>query len=158
VVQVKRKVARVLDFEEHQEFVSYDCTKFIATPSTPKQKRSRKARAPLVQPAQRRFTCSLLKSDGYKPRAVLDGEPKKKKKKSRAKVLVVNQAQLETDNSEAEFGQNVQKDQETEEIPVTPIVVTQNVGMALGIPPEKLTKEQLEAGPNSSTKKKLDNV
>jgi hypothetical protein len=48
-------------------------------------------------------------------------------------------------------------DQEEEEIPVTAIVVMQNVGLALGIPPEKLTKEQLEAGPSNATKSKLAN-
>jgi hypothetical protein len=53
--------------------------------------------------------------------------------------------------------QTAQSDQEEEEIPVTPIVVMQNVGMALGIPPEKLTKEQLEAGPSSTEKSKVTN-
>jgi hypothetical protein len=53
--------------------------------------------------------------------------------------------------------QTVQIDQEEEEIPVTPLVVMQNVGLALGIPPEKLTKEQLEAGPSNSSKSKVAN-
>jgi hypothetical protein len=64
VVLVKRRVPRVLDFEEHQGLVSDDRTEFSATPITPKQKRTRKVRAPLVQPAERRFTRSSLKSDG----------------------------------------------------------------------------------------------
>jgi hypothetical protein len=157
VVQVKRKVARVLDFEEHQGSSDLPhSTKFSATPSTPKQKRPRKVRAPLVQPAEHRFTHSSLISDGYKPKVVIDGEPKKKKI-SIAKVLVVNQAHREKENADVGLEQNIQMDQEAEEILVTPIVVMQNVGLALGIPPEKLTKEQLEAGPTSSTKSKLVN-
>jgi hypothetical protein len=80
VVQVKRKVARVLDFEDHQGASDVlHSIEFSATPSTPKQRRPRKVRAPLLQPAERRFTHSSLKSDGYKPKAVIDGEPKKKK-------------------------------------------------------------------------------
>jgi hypothetical protein len=72
---------------------------------------------------------------------VVDGEPKKKKK-SRAKVLVVNPTQQETKNSEADIlNAEVQKEQESKEFLVMPIVVMQNVGIALGIPLEKLTKE-----------------
>jgi hypothetical protein len=154
---VKRKVARVLDFEDHNaESDVLHSTEFSATLSTPKQKRPRKVRAPLVQPAERMFTRSSLKSDGYKPKAVIDGEPKKKKM-SRAKMLVVNQTHREKENADVGLEQNVQMDQEEEEIPVTPIVVMQNVGLALGIPPEKLTKEQLEAGPSNATKSKLAN-
>jgi hypothetical protein len=82
----------------------------------------------------------------------MDVEPKKKKP-SRAKMLVVNQIHSEQENAE----ENVDHDQDVEEIPVTPIVVMQNVGLALGIPPEKLTKEQLEAGPSNASKSKLAN-
>jgi hypothetical protein len=90
VIQVRRKVARILDFEDHHaESAVLHNTEFSATPSTPKKKRPRKVRAPLVQPAECRFTRSSLKYDGYKPKAVFDGEPKKKKL-SRAKILVVN--------------------------------------------------------------------
>jgi hypothetical protein len=157
VIQVKRKVARVLDFEDHHaEFDILHSTEFSATPSTPKKKCPRKVRAPLVQPAERRFTRSSLKSDGYKPKAVIDGEPKKKKM-SRAKMLVVNQTHIKKENADVGLEQNVQIDQEEEEIPVTPIVVMQNVGLALGISPEKLTKEHLEAGPSNFTKSKLAN-
>jgi hypothetical protein len=152
VIQVKRKVARVLDFEDQPAAADIlQSTEFSATPSTPKKKRSRKVRAPLVQPAERRFTRSALKSNGYKPKAVMDVEPKKKKP-SRAKMLVVNEIHSEQENAEGDLDHG-----QEEEIPVTPIVVMQNVGLALGIPPEKLTKEQLEVGPSNATKSKLAN-
>jgi hypothetical protein len=97
-----------------------------------------------------------LKSDGYKAKAVLDGEPKKKKL-NRAKLLVVNQSSTVMENAEVSLEQTAQIDQEEEEIPVTPIMVMQNVGLALGIPPKKLTKEQLEAGPSTTEKSKVTN-
>jgi hypothetical protein len=46
----------------------------------------------------------------------------------------------------------------TADIPVTPLPVLQSVGIALGIAPEKLTREQLEAEPVKGNTKKADNV
>ncbi|KAM0841196.1 hypothetical protein ACQ4PT_059175 [Festuca glaucescens] len=75
-------------------------------------------------------------------------EPKIKKK-SRAKMLLVTSS-----SSDKEGTRDKKVEGETGEtgdhIPVTPLHVMQRVGVALGIAPEKLTKEQLEADPKEA--------
>jgi hypothetical protein len=82
-------------------------------------------------------------------------EKAKAKSKPRAKYLLQVIEEKEKDNSLSRGCDAVQqkkkgKEQHKVPSPVTPIVVMQKVGIQLGIPPEKLTKEQLEADPSES--------
>jgi hypothetical protein len=99
-----------------------------------------------VQPETRRFTRSALKADGYRPKPVI--EKAKPKGKPRAKLLQL------IENNEANTAAHEQKEKmkEKEKVttPATPIVVMQRVGRELGISPDKLTKEKLEAVPSIS--------
>jgi hypothetical protein len=62
---------------------------------------------------------------------------------SRAKLLVVaDKAEEEGEKQQEKSTQEAQ-----EEIHVTPVHILQRVGRELGIAPEKLTKNQLEADP-----------
>jgi hypothetical protein len=55
-----------------------------------------------------------------------------------------------TDNNQLYVGQSRHKDKAKVPSPATPIQVMQRVGHELGISPDKLTKELLEADPSSS--------
>ncbi|KAM0895253.1 hypothetical protein ACQ4PT_023971 [Festuca glaucescens] len=145
VLPKERLVARSLDFDKPtDEFTS---TVFSATPMTAKTKRGRKSKTLVVQPQERRFTRSCLKKGGCRPAPVLAVQPHSKKK-ARAKFLLVL-PQDEEAEAEEETAQE-EDDQEYINIPATPIAVMQRVGSELGIAPEKLTKEKLEADPASS--------
>ncbi|KAM0904181.1 hypothetical protein ACQ4PT_018191 [Festuca glaucescens] len=129
-----------------QEYIPMESRDLLL--STPKKKRTRKSAAPVVQLSERRFTRSCLSKEGYRPKHMLAVEPKIKKK-SRAKMLLVTRS-----SSDKEGTQDKKVEGETGEtgdhIPVTPLHVMQRVGVALGIAPEKLTKEQLEADPKEA--------
>ncbi|KAM0847511.1 hypothetical protein ACQ4PT_054974 [Festuca glaucescens] len=114
-----------------------------------RKKRARKVDAPLVQSTERRFTRSCLKMDGYRPKPVLVVQPKIRNK-TRAKCLLVS---LEKEAQHQEQMEE-QSDEEQDQVPITPISVMQRVGLALGIAPEKLSKEQLEAAPADKEEKK----
>ncbi|KAK1611422.1 hypothetical protein QYE76_035095 [Lolium multiflorum] len=108
----------------------------------------------------RRFTRSCLNKEGYRPRPVLDIQPKIKKK-SRANLLLVRAAENDEEeqhNLHNEDTREEETDEATADIPVTPLPVLQFVGIALGIAPEKLTREQLEAEPVKGNPKQADNV
>ncbi|KAK1663842.1 hypothetical protein QYE76_052001 [Lolium multiflorum] len=127
---------------------------------TPKKRRQRKKMVPLVENSERRFTRSCLNKEGYRPRPVLDIQPKVKKK-SRAKLLLVRAAENDEEeqhNLHNEDTREEETDEATADIPVTPLPVLQSVGIALGIAPEKLTREQLEADPVKGNPKQADNV
>jgi hypothetical protein len=119
------------------------------TMQTPKKRRPRRKVVPLVENAERRFTRSCLRKEGYRSKPVLDIQPNIKKK-SMAKMLLVR--------DEENVQQNPHNEESHDDIPVTPLPVLQSVGIALGIAPEKLTKEQLEAEPVKGTSKETDNV
>jgi hypothetical protein len=140
----KRPVARALCFEADSSSDNCDSLPpiFSASPIAMKKKRSRQARTPVVQPAQRRFTRSCLKIDGYRPRPILGDQPRTKKKQ-RSKLLLVEVVNDEDTNNTSQST----TEPEDVQIPPTPIRVMQNVGMKLGIGPEKLMREQLEADP-----------
>jgi hypothetical protein len=91
-----------------------------------------------------------LKKDGCRPAPVLEVKPRPKKK-SRAKFLLVlpqdEGVNVDEDNDQGE------DDQEFINIPATPIALRKWVGPQLGIAPEKLTKERLEADPATSSSK-----
>jgi hypothetical protein len=127
---------------------------------TPKKRRQRKKVVPLVENSERRFTRSCLNKEGYRPKPVLDMLPKIKKK-SRAKLLLVRDAENDVEEQHSLHNEDA-REEETDEaatdIPVTPLPVLQSVGIALGIAPEKLTKEQLEAEPVKGKSKHVDNV
>jgi hypothetical protein len=145
MVVPRRGVARALQFEsESQHLVAEDMPSFSASPVTVKKKRTRKAVTPLVQPEGRRFTRSCLKSDGFRPPLIRDSTPKAKKKKIRAKLLIVP-ADTENLASGNSANDNAEQLDDSDNVPATPISVMQNVGVALGIPRQKLTREQLEA-------------
>ncbi|KAK1694992.1 hypothetical protein QYE76_011689 [Lolium multiflorum] len=116
----------------------------ISMPRT--KKRRAKTTATLVQSAERRFTRSCLKMDGYRPAPVLAVQPKIRKK-VRAKNLLMT---MEQEAVEQEKGQEEEQRNEEQATPVPPIplALLQRVGHSLGIAPDRLSKEQLEAGPD----------
>jgi hypothetical protein len=130
------------------------------TLQTPKKRKQNRKVVPLVENSERRFTRSCLNKEGYRPKPVLDIQPKIKKK-SRAKLLLVR-AEENDEQEQYNMHNEDTREEGTEEsnadIPATPLPVLQSVGIALGIAPEKLTKDQLEAEPVKGTSKKADNV
>jgi hypothetical protein len=80
--------------------------------------------------------------DGYRPRPILGDQPRTKKKQM-IKLLLV---EVVNDENMSNTTQSTTEPEDVQ-IPPTPIRVMQNVGMKLGIGPEKLTREQLEADP-----------
>jgi hypothetical protein len=119
------------------------------TLSTPKKRRNKRSATPVVQLSERRFTRSCLNKEGYRPQPMLTVEPKIKKK-SRAKLLLVNTPSEEADDMKDKEEKEGSTEHAEHQIPVTPSHVMQRVGAALGIAPEKLTKEQLEADPKGT--------
>jgi hypothetical protein len=69
----------------------------------------------------------------------------KAKKIPRAKLLILQQ-----DVSEPSFAEEKGQDEGRVQTPATPIHIMQRVGHQLGISPDKLTKEQLEADPGAA--------
>lgn len=102
-----------------------------------------------MQPESKRFTRSSLKLDGFRPAPVV--ESVRPKKKSRAKMLLVDNSKKDKDFEEEG------KEHSEMEIPETPIPVLQRVGRELGIDPEKLSEDKLEAGPADGKNKTSDN-
>jgi hypothetical protein len=123
--------------------------------STPKKRKAGKVATPVVQLSERRFTRSCLKMEGYRPQPMLTIQPKIKKK-SRAKLLLVNSSSEKPDDV-SDKEEDGSTDHAEPQIPVTPIHVMQRVGTALGIPPAKLTREQLEADPMEAKHKEGSN-
>ncbi|KAK1664301.1 hypothetical protein QYE76_052460 [Lolium multiflorum] len=119
------------------------------------KKRRAKTTATLVQSAERRFTRSCLKMDGYRPAPVLAVQPKIRKK-VRAKNLLMT---MEQEAVEQEKGQEEEQRNEEQATPVPPIplALLQRVGHSLGIAPDRLSKEQLEAGPDGEQGKESPN-
>jgi hypothetical protein len=153
VLARRRLVARALCFEADPSSGTYDSQPpiFSASPISMKKKRNWQARTPVVQPTQKRFTHSCLKTDGYRPKPILGDQPRPKKKQ-RSKLLLV---EMVNDESKSNTPQS-NAEPEDVEIPPTPIRVMQNVGMKLGIGPEKLTREQLEADPQKHSTSSSD--
>ncbi|KAM0889518.1 hypothetical protein ACQ4PT_027648 [Festuca glaucescens] len=153
----RRSVARQLLYEEKTEGNSNLPIVFAATPVSVKTKRARKAAAPIVLPEDRCFTRSCLK-DGYRPTPVVDVQPNKKGR-GRAKLLVVQKEPVESGSTDIPE-QNNPSMEEGDFIRslATPIHVLQRIGRQLGIAEEKLTKEKLEAAPDSVGKAKSDDV
>jgi hypothetical protein len=142
-------MARALEFDvpDHSLATAEEQPVFSATPSEPKKRRSRKVLAPLVQPSSCHFTRSCLKGDGFRPKPLVDSQPPLKKK-VRAKLLIpVQSAVLESSGGSGKPNEKQDDGAHDEPIPETPIKIMQNVGIALGISPQKLTVEQLEADP-----------
>jgi hypothetical protein len=86
-------------------------------------------------------------------------EKSKPKSKPRAKFLLQcvqeekhqgKKSEAVSDNSQQSVCQIKHKDQPKIPSPATPIPIMQRVGRELGISPDKLTKELLEADPTSS--------
>ncbi|KAK1618561.1 hypothetical protein QYE76_024078 [Lolium multiflorum] len=105
----------------------------------------------IVQPTERRFTRSCLKTDGYRPAPILAVQPKIKKK-VRAKNLLLEMEQEATQQKKEEA--HGQKEQQSVPAPPIPLIVMQRVGQSLGIAAEKLSKEQLEAVPEDKKEAK----
>jgi hypothetical protein len=80
-----RAVARTLVFDVVSE--ASDPPVFSASPVSVQKKRGRKAKVPVVQSTNRRFTRSCLKLDGLRPKPIVDGSLRPKKKQ-RAKFLL----------------------------------------------------------------------
>jgi hypothetical protein len=104
----------------------------------------KKSASSIVQPTERRFTRSGLKTDRYRPAPILAVQPKIKKK-VRAKNLLLEMEQ-EASQQQQEEDQG-QEEQQQMPAPPIPLTVMQRVGQSLGIAAEKLSKEQLEAVP-----------
>ncbi|KAM0886498.1 hypothetical protein ACQ4PT_029612 [Festuca glaucescens] len=116
--------------------------------SSPKKRRT-KATAPLVQSADRRFTRSCLKMDGYRPTPVLAVQPKIKKK-VRAKNLLMTMEHEAVEQPQEEEQRN---GEQAAPVPPIPLALLQRVGHSLGIAPDRLSKEQLEAAPDDKQDK-----
>jgi hypothetical protein len=89
----RRPVARALSFggssdHSEEEFAMVNQPRFVAAPVSVPRKigQPKKLQPLLVQPENRRFTRSSLKSDGLRPKPVL--EQAKPPKAKRAKLLV----------------------------------------------------------------------
>jgi hypothetical protein len=150
-VSEHRPVARLLSFDSNTDSLAQKAPPlFSETPGTMHKKRGRprKSQIALVQPANRRFTRSALKDDGFRPKPVI--EKAKTKSKPRAKMLL-HMMEAE-DGTVTQVQHKNSKDSGKEKVttPATPIVVMQRVGHELGISPDKLTKDKLEADPSSS--------
>jgi hypothetical protein len=151
----RRRVSRALNFDQNSSSELEAQPVFSASPvQSCRKKRAKKTQAPLVHQSSRRFTRSCLKLGGYRPTPLTDSQPKPKKR-MRAKKIILDSAS----ESDLSFGvgsdDGMQQEHEAETIPKTPIKILQNVGVALGISPEKLTEEQLEADPKDvNTSKK----
>jgi hypothetical protein len=122
-----------------------------------KKRRTRRNVAPLVENSERRFTRSYLSKEGYMPKPVLDAQLTIKKK-PRAKLLLVNMEEEVQQDAHNEVPREEDPLGQQEDILVTPILVLQSVGIALGIAPEKFTRDQLEAEPVKGKTKEADNV
>jgi hypothetical protein len=130
----------VISTEDTQRGTSVLQTGTCATKNRLKKKKSASS---IVQPTERRFTRSYLKTDGYGPAPVLVVQPKIKKK-VRAKNLL-----LEMEKEATQQQEEAQDQEEQQQVPAPPIplAVMQRVGQSLGIAADKLSKEQLEAVP-----------
>jgi hypothetical protein len=150
----RRPVARSLNFGhlDNEQEVNSVPPLFACSPvSVPKKRgRPRKMQVPVVEPENRRFTRSSLKLQGYKPKPVIE---KVKPMKTRAKLLV-----RRFDQSIGRDSVSDRDEQENQNIhtPQTPIPVMQRVGRELGIAPEKLSKELLEAAPKDHSATSFD--
>jgi hypothetical protein len=159
ITSKSRAVARTLVFDVTE---ASDPPVFSASPVSVQKKRCRKAKAPVVQSTNRRFTRSCLKLDGFRPKPIVDGclQPKKKQ---RAKFLLeevddvqqMTDIQLDKDKGDSSAS-GTAREQEEVQIPKTPIAVMQSVGIKLGIDPKKLTKEQLEADPKEKASSSVE--
>jgi hypothetical protein len=80
------------------------------------------------------------------------GDQPRTKKKQRSKLSLV---EVVTDENTNNTTQSTTGPEDVQ-IPPTPSRVMQNVGMKLGIGPEKLTREQLEADPQKHSTSSSD--
>jgi hypothetical protein len=149
VVSEHRPVARLLSFDSNSDSLAQKAPPlFSETPGTMHKKRGRprKSQIAVVQPENRRFTRSALKDDGFRPKPVI--EKAKTKSKPRAKMLL--HMMEPEDGTITQVQHKNRKDSGKEKVttPATPIVVMQRVGHDLGISPDKLTKDKLEADPS----------
>jgi hypothetical protein len=131
----------VISIEDTQRGTSVLQTGTCATKNRLKKKKSASS---IVQPTERRFTRSCLKTDGYRPAPVLVVQPKIKKK-VRAKNLLLEMEKEATQQQQEEARD--QEEQQQVPAPPIPLAVMQRVGQSLGIAADKLSKEQLEAVP-----------
>ncbi|KAM0853811.1 hypothetical protein ACQ4PT_050826 [Festuca glaucescens] len=145
VLLKERPVARALVFDRPDE--ESTTTIFSASPVSARKKRGRKMKMPIVQPEEHRFTRSCLKKDGCRPASILSVQPRPKKKARAMFLLVLQQDEGAADSTSTDGAAH----EEYINILATHIAVMQKVGLELGIAPEKLTKEQLEADPASSS-------
>jgi hypothetical protein len=90
-----------------------------------------------------------LNVEGYRPAPILAVQPKIKKI-PRAKLLVRpdEEVQMSKKKQKKQLVDDHGEQQSQQDIPVTPVHVLQRVGRELGIAPEKLTKDLLEADPS----------
>jgi hypothetical protein len=119
------------------------------------KKRRAKATAPLVQSAERMFTRSCLKMDGYRPIPVLAVQPKIRKK-VRAKNLLMTMEQVAVEQEQVQEEEE-RNEEQAAPVPPIPLALLQRVGHSLGIAPDRLSKEQLEAGPDDEQGKESSN-
>jgi hypothetical protein len=152
--QRQRPVARALSFDnlDAEGEVSLGPLDRMDSPVSRPKKRGRpkksEARVTVVQSGDRRFTRSSLKLDGFRPKPVIE-KASAKKKFPRAKSLLYDCA-VEIETQKQNSSNERFSDRKRIQTPETPIPVMQRVGKELGISPDKLTKERLEADPSSS--------
>jgi hypothetical protein len=125
-----------------------------------KRGRPRKSEPAVVDTAYRRSTGSCTKRDGHRPVSMSDTAPRAKKKvKIQKKNVGEGGDVLQDIDTEAakESQQQHPTDNEVQIPPETPVHIMQNVGLALGIDPEMLIEERLNADPKGMKNKDVPN-
>jgi hypothetical protein len=152
----RRPVARVLTFNDLGNVQGMEKeSHFVSTPvSVPKKRgRPRKVQVAVVEPANRRFTRTSLKLQGFRPKPIIE---KVKPMKARAKFLLQQLDRDLVEEKDDEHDQTGAQESQAACTPETPIPVMQRVGRELGIAPKKLTKESLEAAPKGPSSSSAD--
>jgi hypothetical protein len=172
-VQVRRKVARSLQFDHDQgsdtpthtsasDDSSGSAPVFSASPISAKVKKTRrkKAETPMVDTMVRRCTRSSVKNDGYHPLPTNDvaTQPRKrarKQAKAPAKESIAGKVKVKRGEAVSDTSSDDRSDEIASE---TPIHLLQKVGEQLDIDPAKITAEKLMAPRSNAQKPNSANV
>jgi hypothetical protein len=160
----RRSVARSLFIQDSaadsDSCLSLAPAVFSASPlrATPKKRKPRakkfQAKVVMVDSEFRRSTRSSARRDGYRPLSMSDTVSRPRKKSKTMKKSVEQEKVTMKKSVEQE---KMPQDNEELDIPETPIKVMQQVGTALGIDPDQLTEEKLNAPLSSKKPKNVSN-
>jgi hypothetical protein len=124
--------------------------------SQKKRGRPGKSETAVVDTADRRSTRSCTKRDGHRPVSMSDTAPRSKKKVKIQKKKIGEEVPVvqDIDTESAEEPQQQHPTDNAAQIPPeTPVHIMQNVGISLGIDPDMLTEERLNADPKGKKNK-----